>query len=241
MLTPSHCTDEAPTFSFLSKLQWSSCTSFMNSHIHWVPPSGCLFADTSGLGKWKSCFPQVPWLIEKKKKTIQHLVANTALCWKWQTQLNLEAETSLPLHLLFCWLNGPISSNFPQHHISTTTLSRLCGQLQPWWYLTTPLGMPNLRDKEPTAAPRVLTKLKCLYQKEILETDWILKSQDSSSRVLFCFPNWWFCLQTNQQNAEWSSPVGGLHKESFILHYPDESRENSWAGCSHLELSRRCN
>lgn len=153
------------THFLISKLQWCSSTSFMNSRIHWVPPSEYLFADTRGLGNWKSCFPQVPWLMEKK---IQHLVADTALCWKWQTQLNLEAETSLPLRLLFCWLNSPVSSNFLQRHISATTLSRLCGQLQPWWYLTTPLGMPNLRDKEPTAAPRVLTKLKCLYQKKFL-------------------------------------------------------------------------
>lgn len=66
MLTPSHRTDEAHTFSFLSKLQWSCGTSFMNSHIHWVPPSACLFADTLGLGKWKNCFPQVPDWWRKK-------------------------------------------------------------------------------------------------------------------------------------------------------------------------------
>lgn len=145
-------------------------------------------------------------------------MASTSLCWKWQTQLNLEAETSLPLHLLFYWLNRPISSNFLQHHISTATLSRLCGQRQPWWYLTTPLGMPNLRDKEPTTAPRVLTKLKCLYQKKFLR----LIEFSNLKAVLqeFCFfffPNWRFCLQTNQQNAEWSSPVGGwIKKASFF-------------------------
>lgn len=88
MLTPSHRTDEAHTFSFLSKLQWSCCTSFMNSQIHWVPPSGCLFADTLGLGKWKNCFPQVPDWWRKKKSSISwqvlHCAGSDRHSWTWK-------------------------------------------------------------------------------------------------------------------------------------------------------------
>lgn len=88
MLTPSHRTDEAHTFSFLSKLQWSCGTSFMNSHIHWVPPSGCLFADTLGLGKWKNCFPQVPDWWRKKKSSISwqvlHCAGSDRHSWTWK-------------------------------------------------------------------------------------------------------------------------------------------------------------
>lgn len=81
--------------------------------------------------------------------------------------------------------------------------------------------MPNFRDKEPTTAPRVLTKLKCLYQKKFLRliefsnlkavlqefffSKLMILLADQSAKCRMKFSSWW------------------LNKESFILPYPDES------------------
>lgn len=125
------------------------------------------------------------------------------------------------------------SLTFLQNHISIISSNRPHGQLQCQWYLTTPLGIPNLRDIEPTAAPWVLTKPKYFCQKKFLR----LIECSNLKAALQDFCHWRLCLQTNQQNAEWDYPVGGLDEKKHILYSVDESWENSGVGCFPSELS----
>lgn len=157
----------------------------MNSHIGSHPLDSYLQAHWA----WESrrappCFPQVPWLMEKK---IQHLVANIVLCWKWQTLLNLATETSLLLGLLFCWLNSRIPSNLSSASHQHNCLKQTLWSASALMILTHTAGHAQPQRQGANRSPTGPDRTEASLPKEILETDWLLKSQGSSSRLFFSF------------------------------------------------------
>lgn len=131
----------------------------------------------------------------------------------------------------------PFPLTFLQNHNSIISPNKPHGQLQRRWYLTSPLGIPNLRDTKPTAAPWVLIKPKYFCQKKFLR----LIECSNLKATLQDFCHWRLYLQTNQQNVEWDYSVGGLDEEKHILYCVDESWKNSGVGCFPSEFSGSCN